>query len=109
MADVLVQIQPRGAPAFATPVTLEGPTRTVTIRLSFRWLQRIGRWSLRVQMPDQSRDLAMETLIAGNGIIPTDTRDAAAPEGQLQWLGPDPYERADLGQTLRLAFIPAAA
>lgn len=106
MADVLVQLAPRGAPAFATTVELVGPTRTVTVRLDLRWLPRIGKWRIWVMTPDRSEHLAIETLVSPGGYIPTDIRDSRAPEGRLEWLGPDPYQRDDLGRTVQLVFVP---
>lgn len=110
MNPLYVTLSPGDGLSFATTVELQGPNRTVSVRLAFRWLARLGRWAVLLTTPDQSVALSMQQLVVPGGDLVIDKRDDRAPEGRLTWApGPDPYRRTDLGQLVRLAFVPEAA
>lgn len=89
--------------AFATSADLEG----VTLRLAFRWLDRIGVWVCIATTPEGVL-LGMEQIVRPGGRILLDVRDPRIPPGRLEWRGPDPYRRADLGITVQLVYLTAA-
>jgi hypothetical protein len=102
-----VSLRP-GTSAYYTPsIELPGPTRKVTVLLSFRWLPRLSLWCVLVTTLDGSRALSMQQHVRPGGQVYMDIRDPEAPEGRLFWTGPDPYTREDLGDAVELWWVPA--
>lgn len=76
-----------------------GGRGTPQIRLSFRWLPRLGLWGCLPTTPDTFEPIGIFQLVYPGAVMLIDPRILP---GRLQWEGPDAYARADLGETLRL-------
>lgn len=90
--------------AFSTPVELPGPSRTVTVLLRFRWLDRYGVWAMTPYVEGGDVALGMQQIVRAGGRVLLDRRDPRGPEGLLRWEGADVYAREGLGSTVRLRY-----
>jgi hypothetical protein len=94
----VIDVRPGQDDAFAVVARLSG----TAVRFRLRWLPRLGLWTCLPTYPDGS-ELGTEQLVRGGGELLVDPR---VTRGVLTWDGPDPYLRADLGETLRLIYVP---
>lgn len=93
--------------AFAVSPEMEDGGKQYTIRLSFRWLPRIGRWSCSPTTADTFEALGLEQHVGDATRLLLDGRVATVPPGRLVFLGEDPYIRRSLGDTIRLYYLTA--
>lgn len=95
MIPQVIDVSPNGLAAFTVGATLDG----VTLRFRFRWLPFIGLWTMTVV----GHSMPLVVRSGGRVLI-----NPSVVPGQLVWLGPDPYTREDLGDRLRLVYVPNA-
>lgn len=91
MADLAIDVRPRGDDAFSVACTLG----SVRVALAFRWMSRLGLWAC-------TPDSGPQQLVHPGGRILTDPRVVP---GVLVWQGTDGYAKEDLGTSLRLVWL----
>lgn len=99
-----VDITAGNASAFATTAELED----VRVRFEFRWLPRVARWAVVATNPGTRTPVGIEQHVTDAGELLLDKRRDNVPPGRLIFWGQDPYERDDLGDTMRLLYFTAA-
>ena len=96
-----VDCRPGGYYAFRISVDLDG----VAVRLRFRWLPAITRWTMIVETPAGEALTAWSVAQPGAQVL-IDVSSPARPPGTLRWEGRETTEAADLGEGLRLIWTP---
>jgi len=102
-----VDVRPLG-PAFIIEVSLgdlEQEISPIVVVFRFRWLERLKKWQYRLEFSDGT-PLAPACLVQAGARVPISETMGSAPEGYLQWVGPDNYAQEDLGSNLRLIYYP---
>jgi len=85
--------------AFAFPHTVDG----VSVVFAFRWLPRFACWACMMRAPDGTQLTPQEPVWPGGAMV-LDGADPRQPRGRIRWEGPDDYDRADLGASLRMIY-----
>lgn len=102
-----IDIRAGDAFAFAVSPEIEDGNEKYTIRLAFRWLPRIGRWTCLPTTADTFETLGLEQHVGDATRLLLDSRLATVPPGRLVFIGEDPYIRRSLGDTIRLYYLTA--
>lgn len=97
-----IDVRPGGDRVFTAGAVLD----SIDVRFLLRWLPFVGRWTCTLRSP-AGVDLSMPLMVQPGGLIRADVRDERVPPGSLLWLGPDDYTEDDLGETLRLIYVPS--
>lgn len=102
MAVEVLQAFP-GVPSFRYRVTLDG----VRFDVRFTWFERRRGWFLDVWTADGTPIVSGRRLSPGSSpLIGLGLDDD--PAGLLYVSGPDPYNQADLGASLRVVYVSSA-
>lgn len=86
-------LRPHGAYAFSAQITVDDRP----LGLHLRWHPRIRAWGCRAEP-------GIDQIVRPGGQVLVDPRDYP---GRLVWVGPEDYGREDLGDTLRLIWVPS--
>lgn len=90
-------VRPAARRAFRISITLGG----VSVTLHLRWLPRLSAWTCQLQTPDEV-DLSQWLVVQGGAEVPFDTTLDGSPSGRLYWVGPETYQRTDIGTIIQL-------
>ena len=97
MAEKIIDVRPGGDFAWTKTANLG----TTAVRLRFRWLPQLLRWTMRMETPG-GVVLTSQSLCQAEGSVPFDPYADGAPGGSLRWEGLDTRQASDLGTRLRL-------
>ena len=89
--------------AIVSRPTIDG----VQLVVSVRWLPRLAEWTADWFDPDGNA-IALGCRISPQARVNAVT-GPLMPPGFLAWVGPDPYDRMDLGPQVQLAYWPVGS